>query len=82
MMTALILVCSMASTGCTRDNAETVLRVPSDCGTPVTCFMNAQAYLAQTSLGRELGPDDQVKIVCVRNGSDDWRAHEFGLRAH
>ena len=82
MMTVLILVCSMASTACTRDNAATVLRVPSDCGTPATCFMNAQAYLAQTSLGRELGPDDQVKIVCVRNGSDDWGAHKFELRAH
>jgi hypothetical protein len=69
MITALILICSVAATACTRDNAATVIRVPSDCGTPATCFMSAQAYLAQTSLGRELGPDDQVKIVCVRSGN-------------
>jgi hypothetical protein len=72
MLTALILVCSTTMTAdlaaCTRENAMTVIRVPSECGTPATCFMNAQAYLAQTSLGKELGPDDRVKIICDRSG--------------
>jgi hypothetical protein len=72
MLTALILICSAGITAdpatCTRENAATVIRVPSACGTPATCFMNAQAYLAQTSLGRELGPDDRVKIICDRSG--------------
>jgi hypothetical protein len=73
MLTALILICSTTMTPdlatCTRQNAETMIRVPSECGTPTTCFMNAQAYLAQTSLGRELGPDDRVKIICVHSGA-------------
>ena len=30
MITALILICSVAATACTRDNAATVIRVPSD----------------------------------------------------
>ena len=72
MLTALILVCSTTMTAdlaeCTRENATTVIRVPSECGTPATCFMNAQAYLAQTSLGKELGPDDRVKVICDHSG--------------
>jgi hypothetical protein len=31
--------------------------------------MNAQAYLAQTSLGQDLGPDDRVKILCVKQSA-------------
>jgi hypothetical protein len=72
MLTALILVCSTTVTdlaACTRENATTVIRVPSECGTPATCFMNAQAYLAQTSLGQDLGPDDRVKILCVKQSA-------------
>ena len=63
MLTALILVCSTTVTdlaACTRENATTVMRVPLECGTPATCFMNAQAYLAQTSLGQDLGPDGKA----------------------
>ena len=72
MLTALILICSTTMTPalatCTRQNAATMIRVPSKCGTPITCFKNAQAYLAQTSLGRELGLDDRIKINCVHSG--------------
>ena len=46
-----------------------VMRVPFECATPATCFMNAQAYLAQTSVGRELDGDDRIKIVCVQSSS-------------
>ena len=73
MLTALILICSTTMTPdlatCTRQNAATMIRVPSECGTPIACFMNAQAYLAQTSLGRELGLDNRVKIICVHSGA-------------
>jgi hypothetical protein len=69
MLTALVLICSVAITpdlrDCTRDNASAVTRVPADFGNPATCFMHGQAFLAETSVGRELGDDDRVKVVCV-----------------
>jgi len=34
---------------------------------PATCFMHAQAYLAGTSIGRELDANERVKIVCGRS---------------
>ena len=50
MLTALILVCSLATDpdlrSCTRDNALDVVLVPSTFGSPATCFMHGQAYLA------------------------------------
>jgi hypothetical protein len=70
---ALILICSAALATnlgtCTPENATMVMRVPTECATPATCFMNAQAYLAQTSVGRELEPDDRIKIVCINSTS-------------
>jgi hypothetical protein len=70
MLTALILICSLATTpdlaSCTRDNAVDVMRVPESFGNPATCFMHGQAYLADTSLGRDLAENDRVKVVCVR----------------
>ena len=32
---------------------------------PATCFMHGQAYLAGTSIGRDLTENERVKIVCV-----------------
>jgi hypothetical protein len=29
--------------------------------------MHGQAYLAQTSIGQELGVNDQVKVICIRS---------------
>jgi hypothetical protein len=73
MLTALILICSLAATpdiqSCTRDNAVDVMRVPESFGNPATCFMHGQAYLAGTSLGRELAENERVKVVCVRAAS-------------
>ena len=50
MLTALVLICSLATTpdlaSCTRDNAVDVLRVPESFGNPAMCFMHGQAYLA------------------------------------
>ena len=47
-------------------NARVVMSVPAETANPVTCFMHAQAYVAETSLGQDLGTD-QVKIVCVQS---------------
>jgi hypothetical protein len=70
MLTALILICSLATTpdlaSCTRDNAVDTLRVPESFGNPATCFMHGQAYLADTSLGRDLAENERVKVICVR----------------
>ena len=60
MLTALILVCSLATSpdlrGCTRDNALDVLQVPETFASPVTCLMHGQAYLANTAAGRDPAP--------------------------
>jgi len=70
MLTALVLICSVAVTAdlrdCTRYNATAVMRLPAEFANPATCFMHGQAYLADTSIGRELGDNDRVKIVCAR----------------
>jgi hypothetical protein len=43
--------------------------VPESFANPVTCFMHGQAYLAETSLGRDLTENERVKVVCVRSAS-------------
>src|SRR5262249_1113052 len=71
MLTALILVCSLAAVpdiaACTQDNAVDALHIPVMPANPVTCFMQAQAYLAGPSIGRDLAEGEAVKVVCVRN---------------
>lgn len=75
MLTALILICSAAVTpdvrDCTRDNATAVMRVPAKFGNPAVCFMHAQAYLAETSIGNEVGSNEHVKVVCARSEAID-----------
>jgi hypothetical protein len=70
VLIALILICSTAVTpdpqDCTRNNANTVMRVPAEFGSPIVCLMHAQAYLAETSIGQDLSSNDRVKIICVR----------------
>jgi hypothetical protein len=70
MLNAVILVCSTALTSnlgdCSPANARTTIRVPIEVENPVTCLIQGQAFLAQTSLANELGDDDRVKIVCAR----------------
>jgi hypothetical protein len=69
MLTALVLICSMAATpdlqACSSENAQSVIRVPADYASPVTCLLHAQAYLAETTIGQELASDERVKIVCT-----------------
>jgi hypothetical protein len=71
MLTALILICSTAITpdlaACDRANAVDVMRVPVEFGNPATCFMHGEAYLAETTLGRDLADNERVKVVCVRS---------------
>jgi hypothetical protein len=68
MLTALVPLCSIAVTpdltDCAVKNAAVVVRVPGEFGHPANCFMQAQAFLAATSIAQELGSDDRVKIVC------------------
>jgi len=72
MLTALILVCSLAITpelrNCDRNNALQVLQVPEQFGNPVMCMMRGQAYLAGTSIGQEMHDTEQVKVLCIRSG--------------
>jgi hypothetical protein len=69
MLMALILICSatvVSDVGeCTAKNARTVMRMPAEFANPITCYMHAQAYLAETSFGQEIGSKDRVKILCV-----------------
>ncbi len=71
MLTAMILVCSLAVTpdlaACSQSNAVHTMYVPEQFANPVTCFMHGQAYLAETSIGQDIGQDERVKIVCVRS---------------
>ena len=71
MLTALVLICSVTAAAdprdCTRTTANTVMRVPIEFGNPATCFMHAQAYLAGSSIGRDVDANERVKIVCVRS---------------
>ncbi|WP_119301067.1 hypothetical protein [Dongia deserti] len=70
MLTALVLICSIATTpdlrDCDTDNARVVMRVPQAYASPVSCAMHGQAYLAETAVGRALTKTDRVKVVCMR----------------
>ncbi|HEY2137071.1 MAG TPA: hypothetical protein VGH49_14360 [Xanthobacteraceae bacterium] len=79
MLTALVLICSLGVTpdlrDCTRDNAADVIRVPVESANPANCLMQGQAVLASTMIGRDLGADDRVKIVCARSQTVDASVH-------
>ncbi len=70
MLMALILICSTSIVSdvghCAPKNARLVMRVPAEFSNPITCFMHAQAFVAETSFGQELDSKDLVKIMCVR----------------
>ena len=70
MLTALILICALEVApnpgDCTRNDAATVMRIPTEFGNPATCFMQAQAYLARSLIGRGLDSGERVKVICVR----------------
>jgi len=70
MLTAMILICSLATTpnvaDCSRNNAIDIVWVPEVFSNPVTCFMHGQAYIAGTSIGQNLTNDERVRVLCVR----------------
>ena len=45
------------------------MRVPIEFSNPITCFLNGQAYLAETSIAQDLRETDRVKVVCARSQS-------------
>jgi hypothetical protein len=69
MLTAMILICSLANTpnlaDCSRDNARDVVWVPETFNNPVACFMHGQAYIAGTSIGRNLTADERIRVLCL-----------------
>ena len=77
MLIALVLLCSIKVTpdlqDCTRDNATAVLRVPGEFAHPAACLMQAQAFLAETSIAHEFGDDDRVKVICARTIGDSMK---------
>jgi hypothetical protein len=52
---------------CTHENAVDVMRTPIQHANPGTCFIHGQAFLAATSIARDLGETDRIKIVCARS---------------
>jgi hypothetical protein len=84
MLTALVLICSLAATpdlrDCTRANATAAMRVPDSFANPATCFMHGQAYLAQTSIGEELAENERVKVVCARSETIDASVRRLGMK--
>jgi hypothetical protein len=69
MLTAIVLICSLAITPdlreCSRDNATNVMQVPEEFTLFSQCFMRGQAFLAETSIGREMAENERVKVVCT-----------------
>jgi hypothetical protein len=69
MLTAIVLICSLAITpdlrDCSRDNATNVMQVPEEFILPSQCFIRGQAFLAETSIGREMAENERVKVVCT-----------------
>jgi hypothetical protein len=65
MLHAVILICSLGQP-CTPGSAIDLIRTPVMSALPSVCFMQGQAYLAQTEIGRSLDPSQQVLISCQR----------------
>jgi len=75
MLTALVLVCSLAATpdlaACTRENALDVMRVPEEFASAASCALHGEAYLAQTALGRNLNDQEAVKVISAPSTTID-----------
>jgi len=71
MLTAIVLVCSLAVTPdlreCSRENAVQVLQVPEEFAVPAMCVMRGQSFLAETAIGQTLENSERVKVMCVRH---------------
>jgi Ca2+-binding EF-hand superfamily protein len=75
MLTALVLVCSVAAAAdlatCDRENAIDIMRIPEQFASPVMCAMQAQAYLAQTAIGQNMTNNESVKVMCFPSATVD-----------
>jgi hypothetical protein len=71
MLTAMVLICSVAITPdfetCSREYAVAVIRVPAEFENVKSCFMRGQAYVADTAIAQNLGRDEWIKVVCTRS---------------
>jgi len=47
------------------------MRLPTPFASIQACEMNSQAYLAGTSLARDIGAQDRIKIVCAPTSGRD-----------
>ncbi len=67
MFKVIILVCaaSMPPSQCQPNSAIEVVQGP-DARNEIMCGMHSQAYLAGTAIGRDLRPDEYVKVQCRR----------------
>ena len=67
MLTALILVCSLAtiSNDCTRDNALDVVYMPATFDSPATCMMRAGQCGEQLDRTRSAA-ERNFQVICVR----------------
>ena len=84
MLTALVLVCSLSLTpdlaDCNHKNALDVMRVPEAFANPVMCYVQGQAYLAETAIGRRLTKEHAVKIICMPTATvDKSQARPLGV---
>jgi hypothetical protein len=70
MLTAIILVCNLATIpdirDCNTSNAVHVMHSPETFGSPFLCFKHGQALLAETAMGQEMAIGEVIKIACVR----------------
>ena len=70
MLTAIVLVCSIAVTpnlqACDQTNARIVMRAPEVFNHTVACAKAGQTYLAGTAMGQALAPTDRIKVVCAQ----------------
>jgi hypothetical protein len=82
MLSAIVLVCSLAVTPdlreCGRENAVHVLQVPEKFALPAMCAMRGQSFLAETSIGQSLSDNERVKVMCVRHLSPGAKSGERG----
>ena len=48
------------------------------CDSPAACMMRAQAYVANSSIGRDLPQNEAFKVICVRGSINRVNKAESG----
>ena len=67
MIKVVVLVCATSTprAECQPDTALDIIKAP-DASTMGLCSLQAQAFLAQTAVARDLASDNYLKIQCTR----------------